>query len=108
MVTDHFWEIKKFNFNFNIKKQICNILENEIKKEDLINFYNKNFIENVKKIEIEYVSEKDWEENEKFLNELSKTENNKRIKVNNIQEFKYDNYVNPCTYFLNKDKYNKI
>lgn len=108
MATDHFWEIKKFIFNFNIKKQICNILENEIKKEDLINFYNKNFIENVKKIEIEYVSEKYWEENEKFLNELSKTENNKRIKVNNIQEFKYDNYVNPCTYFLNKDKYNKI
>ena len=108
MATDHFWNIKKFNFEFNLRKNICTILETQIKKEDLIKFYNENFIENVRKIEIEYVSHKDWDENEKILNELSKTENNKRIKINNIQEFKYDNYVNPCLYFLNKDKYNKI
>lgn len=66
-VDRNFGEIRIREYVFNRDHLRIKIYENEINKKDVVDFYEKHFIENVRRIDIELVSQNHKKENEKLL-----------------------------------------
>ena len=92
--TRHYLEIVRHQYRFDIKEKNCVILEN-LKKEELVEFYKKHFIEDVRKIDVEYVAECHKENNEKLLKEAKEENGIKRVRVDTIAEFAMMNELFP-------------
>ena len=59
--------ITNHDFEFDKKEKQVAIIENgEIKKEDVSNFFKYHFIDNIRKIDLEYVPQNRKEENLKL------------------------------------------
>ena len=99
---DNYREIMQHEFMFNRKQKICDILENgNITIKEVQDYFNKNFIEEVSRLDVEYVSHGHWEENEKKIKENNKASKViKREKVESVMEFKMKNGLYPDFYNL--------
>ena len=83
------WEEIVFNrLKFNIKEENAENLK-KCTKEGFINFYEEKITKNMKRLDIEYVCEKHWEENEqKLKEEISDCESiKKRVVFDKISDF---------------------
>ena len=82
------------------KKKYCEILEKgNITIKEVQDFFNKHLINNISRLDVEYVSHKHWE-----ANEVKLKENNSIIKreaISSIEEFKNKNEKYPDFYNLN-------
>ena len=69
-------------------------------KEGFIQFFEKYFVKEVKKLDVEYVCEGHMEENEKKIKEECKDDDNinKRISFDKISEFQYCNRLYPSVF----------
>ena len=74
---------------------------NKITKEGLIEFYKKYFIEIIKKVDIEYVTECYIRKNNNKLMKETKIENIRRIRCKTIEEFINYNPLFPAFYSNN-------
>ena len=82
------------------KKKYCEILEKgNITIKEVQDFFNKHLINNISRLDVEYVSHKHWEANEVKLKE--NTSNIKREAISSIEEFKNKNEKYPDFYNLN-------
>ena len=72
----------------------------KVNKENLIKFYQEHFIDNVKKIDIEFVASIHKENNNKILNE-TQIDGIKRISVDSIEKFYAYNSLFPDFYSKN-------
>ena len=86
--------LKKYKFN--IKEENVEYLK-KCTKEGFIHFYEEYFEKNLKKVDVEYVCEKHWEENEKKLKEqINDCEFiKKRIAFDKISDFQDCNNLYP-------------
>ena len=94
-VNRNFTEIKKRKYVFDRKEQHVSILES-LKKEELIQFYNHVFVQNLRRLDVEYVAHNHQEENNRLEEDnLKICEENKikRIKVKSIEDFKRRNLL---------------
>ena len=98
---DRNWsEIALRRNKFNIKEENAKFLK-KCTKEGFIEFYDKYIKKNMKKIDLEYVCEKHWEDNEKKLNEEINWDNNnyegirKKLVFNKISDFQDCNKLYP-------------
>jgi len=84
-------------FKFNIKKENEEFLK-KCNKEGFIKFFEKYFVNEVKKLDIEYVCEAHFEENEKKIKEQCNDSPNikKRINFEKISDFHSCNALYPC------------
>ena len=89
-------EITLKRFKFNIKEENVEYLK-KCTKEGFIHFYEEYFEKNLKKLDVEYVCEKHWEENEKKLKEqINDCEFiKKRIAFDKISDFQDCNNLYP-------------
>ena len=92
--TRHYLEIIRHLYRFDSKEKNCVILEN-LKKEEFIEFYRKHFIEDVRKIDVEYVAECHKENNEKIMKEIKEENGIKRVRIESIEEFALMNELFP-------------
>ena len=101
-VVDNYREIMQHEFMFDRKQKICDILENgNITIKEVQEYFNKNFIDEVSRLDVEYVSHGHWEENEKKIKENIETSKViKREKVESVMEFKMKNGLYPDFYNL--------
>lgn len=93
-------EIKRHFFVFNRKDNYIAILEN-LKKEELVAFYNDKFIENSRRLDVEILAKHHFEENNAEIeanNTLCKERNINRVTVKSIMDFKRRNSLNPDFY----------
>jgi insulysin len=91
-------EIAIERFKFNVKEENAEYLK-KCNKEGFINFYEKYFMNEAKILDVQYVSEKHWEDNEKKLKENKNYfggNNNKRIIIDKIDDFHECNCLYPC------------
>ena len=86
-------------FKFNIKEENEEYLK-KCNKEGLIKFFKKYFINEMKKLDIEYVCMNHMEENENKINEEIKENSNikKRVAFDKIYDFQACNSLYPCEY----------
>ena len=97
---DRNWtEISLERFKFNIKEENAELLQ-KCTKEGFIKFYEKYFINEIRKLDIEYVCEAHNEENEKNIAEEVVEDRSanikKRIAFDNIYDFYGCNTLYPC------------
>ena len=95
---DRNWtQITLEKFKFNIKKENEEFLK-KCNKEGFIKFFEKYFVNEVKKLDIEYVCEAHFEENEKKIKEQCNDSPNikKRISFEKISDFHSCNALYPC------------
>ena len=86
------------NYEFNQKEIIVKILENDVNKLELLNFYKKNILNEIHKIDVEFICESHKKENEEYLNKLNEEKNNlnySRILCKNIVDFQGFNELFP-------------
>jgi len=91
-------EIAIERFKFNVKEENAEYLK-KCNKEGFINFYEKYFMNEAKILDVQYVCEKHWEDNEKKLKENKNYfggNNNKRIIIDKIEDFHDCNWLYPC------------
>jgi insulysin len=91
------YEIKSRAFVFDRREKQIAILEN-LKKEELVNFFNEMFVNNQRRLDVELVSAAHKEDNTKLEEENLKIAEQigiKRIKVKSIQDFKRRNSLFP-------------
>ena len=86
-------------FKFNIKEENEEYLK-KCNKEGLIKFFKKYFINEMKKLDIEYVCMNHMEENENKIKEEIKENSNikKRVAFDKISDFQACNSLYPCEY----------
>lgn len=94
-------EITRHYYNFDRKEKNCEILEN-LKKEELIEFYNVHFCEDIRKLDVEYVAECHKANNEKLFEETKEENGIKRIRINSIKELSMMNELFPDFFNLKK------
>ena len=95
---DRNWdEISKNRFKFNRKEENAKWLK-KCNKEGFIKFYEKYIINDIKKLDVEYVCEEHWKNNENELKEEIKNCENikKRIVFDKISDFQDCNSLYPC------------
>ena len=93
-------EMERHEFMFDRKKKYCEILEKgNITIKEVQDFFNKHLINNISRLDVEYVSHKHWEANEVKLKENNS--NIKREAISSIEEFKNKNEKYPDFYNLN-------
>ena len=99
-------EITWGRFKFNVKEENAEYLK-KCTKEGLINFYSKYLINEPKILNIEYVCDKHWEDNEKKLKEENKDfdSSNKKVIFDKISDFQNCNSLYPC---MANEYYRKI
>ena len=99
-------EITLKRFKFNIKEENAEFLE-KCTKEGFINFYEEVIKKNMKRLDVEYVCEKHWEENEKKLKEeITGCDSiKKRIVFDKISDFQDSNRLYPN---MNNAYYRKL
>ena len=99
-------EIITKRYKFNIKEENIELIK-KCTKEGFINFFEEKFKKNMKKIDLEYVCEKHWEENEKKIKEeINDCEFiKKRIILDKISDFQDCNELYPDVYYT---YYNEI
>ena len=96
---DRNWnEIDLGRLKFNIKEENVESLK-KCNKEGFIKFFEKYFINEPKKLDVEYVCEGHYEENEKKILEPINDNHNikKRINFDKISDFHNCNMLYPCT-----------
>ena len=95
-------EISLGRYRFNIKEENAECLK-KCNKEGFIKFFEKYFINEIKKLDVEYVCEAQNEENEKIMKEQINDNPNikKRIAFENISDFHACNplFPNPSSSF---------
>ena len=86
-------------FKFNIREENAEFIK-KCTKEGFIHFFEENFKKNMKKLDVEYVCEKHWEENERQLKEEIKDCESikKRIVLDKISDFQDCNRLYPSTH----------
>ena len=97
-------EIKYNTYEFDKKEKNIEILKN-CKKEKVIEFFDKYFVNEPKILDCEYVCDSHYEENEKVMKETKIDEEekiDKRIIVDEIEDFKLSNMLYPD--YLNSHK----
>ena len=97
---DRNWtEIIYERYNFNIKEESAEFLK-KCTKEGFIQFFEKYFVKEVKKLDVEYVCEAHMEENEKKIKEECNDDDNikKRIAFDKISEFHSCNRLYPSVF----------
>ena len=94
-------EITRHYYNFDRKEKNCEILEN-LKKEELIEFYNVHFCEDIRKLDVEYVAECHKANNEKLFEETKEENGIKRIRIHSIKELSMMNELFPDFFNLKK------
>ena len=83
-------------YEFNQREIIIKILENEVNKLELLNFYKKNILNEIHKIDVEFVCESHKNENEDYLNKIKNEKNNySKILCENIFDFQGLNELFP-------------
>ena len=92
-------EIVQHTYMFDRKEIQFNELK-KVNKENLYNFYKEHFIDNVQKVDIEFVAPIHKESNDKILNE-TQIEGIKRISVDSIEKFYAYNSLFPDFYSKN-------
>ena len=95
---DRNWtQINLEKYKFNIKEENVEFLK-KCNKEGLIQFFEKYFVNEVKKLDVEYVCEAHYEENEKKIGEQCNDNPNikKRINFEKISDFQSCNALYPC------------
>ena len=92
-------EIALKRFKFNIREENAEFIK-KCTKEGFIHFFEENFKKNMKKLDVEYVCEKHWEENERQLKEEIKDCESikKRIVLDKISDFQDCNRLYPSTH----------
>ena len=92
-------EIAMKRFKFNIREENVDFIK-KCTKEGFIHFFEENFKKNLKKLDVEYVCEKHWEENEKKLKEEIKDYESvkKRIVFDKISDFQDCNGLYPSVH----------
>lgn len=98
-------EIIKHEFLFERKQIMCDILEHgNICAKEVQDFFNLHFIDDIQRLDVEYVSHSHWEQNEKCLKENNEWSMNEmkifREKVESPKEFKLKNCLYPDFYNL--------
>jgi len=91
------FEVKKRQFVFDRREKHVAILE-ELKKEELLEFYEYHFVKNVRRLDIELLAAGHVEENKTFENEnkeICDSMGIKRIKTKSIADFKRRNSLYP-------------
>ena len=90
-------EIILNRYKFNIKEENADYLK-KCTKEGFINFFEKYFKNDMRRLDIEYVCEKHWEENEKKLKEeiIDCQYIKKRLVFDKISDFQDCNNLYPC------------
>ena len=85
------------SYKFNIKEENAEYLK-KCTKQGFINFYETNVKNNMKRLDVEYVCQKHWEENEKKLrDEINDCEFiKKRVVFDKISDFQDCNKLYPC------------
>ena len=80
-------EMERHEFMFDRKKKYCEILvKGNITIKEVQDFFNKHLINNISRLDVEYVSHKHWEANEVKLKENNS--NIKREAISSIEELK--------------------
>ena len=99
-------QIKNGRYKFNIKEENVEFLK-KCNKEGFIKFFEKYFVNELKKLDIEYVSEPHIEENEKkIMEQCDDTASiKKRISFDKISDFQACNSLYPCIF---SSHYNKL
>ena len=92
-------EIAMKRYKFNIREENVEFIK-KCTKEGFIHFFEENFKKNLKKLDVEYVCEKHWEENEKKLKEEIKDYEciKKRIAFDKISDFQDCNGLFPSAH----------
>jgi len=115
-VNRNFEEIIIREYVFNRNEERIKIYENEITKNNVIEFYEEHFINNVKRLDVELVAKKHKEQNEKFREKNMKEMNcniedsavgkssNPRIQIKSVEEFKRICEIYPDYYYYIKLK----
>lgn len=101
-VTRNANEIKKRQFVFDRKEKYISILEN-LKKEELINFFEDHFVNNIRRLDVEVLASQHIEENEKLIIEnkqIAINQNFNRVIVKSIEDFKRRNSLYPDFFTL--------
>ena len=95
--TRNWNEITLKSFKFNIKEEDAECL-NKCTKQGFIDFFMENVKKNSKKLDVEYVCESHWEENEKKLKEkiTDCDEIKKRVVFDKVSDFQDCNRLYPC------------
>ena len=90
-------EIKLKRYKFNKKEEDAEYLK-KCTKQGFINFFEENIKKNLKRLDIEYVCESHWEENEKKLKEeITDCDSiKKRVVFEKISDFRDCNRLYPC------------
>ena len=91
-------EINVGRYKFNIKEENAEYLK-KCNKEGFVAFYEKYFLNEAKILDVQYVCDKHWEDNEKKLKENKNYfsgNNNKRIIIDKIHDFHNCNSFHPC------------
>ena len=94
---DRNWtEITQERFKFNVKEENVEYLK-KCNKEGFIQFYEKYFVKELKKLDVEYVCESHIKENEEKIKEQCNDNSNikKRIGFDNISDFHACNRLYP-------------
>ena len=105
---DRNWiQIKYGTLKFNINEESAEFLR-KCTKEGFIKFYEKYFVNEVRKLDVEYVCEAHMEENEKKIKEKSTNHPNirKRISYDKMSDFQYCNSLYPYIYSSNLNELN--
>ena len=91
-------EIAIKRFKFNIREENAEFIK-KCTKEGFIRFF-ENFKKNLKKLDVEYVCQKHWEENEKILKEeINDCESiKKRVAFDKLSDFQDCNSLYPSPY----------
>ena len=79
--------------------QLHELEKGNITIKEVQDFFNKHLINNISRLDVEYVSHKHWEANEVKLKENNS--NIKREAISSIEEFKNKNEKYPDFYNLN-------
>lgn len=78
-------EIDNHEFMFDINKKYCDILEKgNITIKEVQDFFNMYFINNIARLDVEYVSHNHWEANEEKLKENNAIISNQILKIKMI------------------------
>lgn len=105
---DRNWtQIKYGSLKFNINEECAEFLK-KCTKEGFIKFYEKYFVKEVRKLDVEYVCEAHIEENEKKIKEQRNDNPNiiKRISYDKLSDFQSYNSLYPCIYSSNLNELN--
>ena len=100
-------EILLNRYKFNIREENAEFLK-KCTKEGFINFFEKIMKQNMRRLDVEYVCEKHWEENEKKLKEEIKDCEfiKQRLVFDKISDFQDCNRLYPCFSNINYRKIN--